>query len=54
MVVPKNVQGAVHHQSQHLFPYWHTLPLRVGASDLGTNVDVTDNSTTFPRSAKPE
>ena len=50
MVVPKDVQSAMHHQSQHLFPNGNTLPLRVVAGDLRTNVDVSNYSTTFPGS----
>ena len=52
--MPKDVQYAVHHQSQHLFANGHALPLRVVTSDLRTNVDVSDHRTTFSGSLQPK
>src|SRR5215210_5387487 len=46
MLVSKDVQSAVHHQSQKLLSASDALPFRVGASDIGTNVDISDHRTT--------
>src|SRR5687767_4117571 len=47
MVVPEDVQSAVHHQSQHFLTNGYLLSLRVVASDLRANVDVSDHCTTL-------
>jgi len=54
MVVPKNVQSTVNYQSQDLLPNWNALPLGIVASDLRTNVDVSDHGTTVSRSPQSE
>jgi hypothetical protein len=54
MVVPKDVQRAVNHQSQNLLAGRNTLPLRIVASDFRTNVDVPNHGTTFSGSPEPE
>ena len=54
MVVSKDVQSAVHHQSQNLLANRDALSLRVVASDRRTNVDVSNNRTTFSGSSKAE
>jgi hypothetical protein len=54
MVVPKNVQSTVNHESQDLLPDWNALPLGIVASDLRTNVDVSDHGTTVSRSPQSE
>ena len=54
MVVSKDVQGAMHNQSQHLLTNWDALPLRIVAGDLRTNVDVPNHRTTFAGPSKAE
>src|SRR4026208_961682 len=54
VVVPEDVQSAMHHESEHLFSWRDSLPLRVLASDLWTNVDVSNHRTTFARPPKAE
>jgi hypothetical protein len=54
MVVPENVKSTVNNQPQDLLPNWNALPPGVIASDLRTNVDVSNHGTTVSRSPKPE
>jgi hypothetical protein len=54
MVVTENVQGAMDYQPEQLFANAHALTLRVFASDIRTNVDVSDNGTALPGSLKAE
>jgi hypothetical protein len=54
MIMPKDMQSAVHHQSQYLFTNGDALPHRVVASDFRTNVNVSDHGTTFSASPKAE
>ena len=54
MVVPKNVKSTVNHESQDLLSNWNALSPGIVASDLRTNVDVSNHGTTVSRSAEPE
>jgi len=54
MVVSKDVQSAMNNQSQDLLTNRDALSLRVVASDLRTNVDVSNNRSTFSGSTKAE
>jgi len=50
MVVPKNVKSTVNHESQDLLSNWNALPPGIVASDLRTNVDVSNHGTTVSQS----
>lgn len=54
MVVAEDVQSAVHDEPQQLFLRGYALPFRVGAGDLGADVNIPDDGTAPAMACKTE